>query len=116
MPVNEALFNLTITEIMYKPALYSFIELKNIGDVALNLSGAALVNGIYIVFPSSLILDSKQFLVLAANASQFQLKYQKSPSLQYNVTSSSYQSSPSSFHSVVELCEFYYLMIEVLMS
>ncbi|HEY3324999.1 MAG TPA: cadherin domain-containing protein [Planctomycetota bacterium] len=74
---------LKVTEIMYDPpafngtdgAEFEFIELKNTGAVALNLSGAQFTSGLGYTFASGSVINPGQFVVLASNPSQFILKY-----------------------------------------
>ncbi len=77
---NQNLSDLRITEIMYHPmdvdALdgdsLEFIELKNVGGTTVNLAGFAFTDGISYTFSSGDVLASGQFLVLAANAAEFE--------------------------------------------
>src|SRR5579862_224206 len=74
---------LKVTEIMYNPPdfdgvdgqQFEFIELKNTGSVALNLSGAQFTSGIVYTFPSGAVINPGQFIVLASNPQQFAIKY-----------------------------------------
>ncbi len=68
---------LKISEIMYNPlsGLLEFIELYNAGDVALNLSGVAFVDGIYFTFPGNTILQPGEYVVLVESLSEFQAAY-----------------------------------------
>lgn len=74
---------LKVTEIMYNPPdfqgidgqQFEFIELKNTGSVALNLSGAQFVSGIGYTFPSGAVLSPGQIIVLCNNPADFALKY-----------------------------------------
>ncbi|HEY3325312.1 MAG TPA: FN3 associated domain-containing protein [Planctomycetota bacterium] len=74
---------LMVTEIMYNPPDFNsvageefeFVELKNTGSVALNLSGATFTSGIGYTFANGSIINPGQFLVLASNPSQFAIKY-----------------------------------------
>lgn len=78
---------LRITEIMYHPTPlagntnsaeeYEYIELKNIGPVALDLNGIRLTNGINFAFAGSAItnLAPGATLLVVKNLSLFQLRY-----------------------------------------
>jgi hypothetical protein len=77
--------NLRVTEIHYHPldegdvdnndGEYEFIELKNIGDEALDLSGAHFSRGITYSFPNNATLAPGAFVVLASNQSAFFARY-----------------------------------------
>ncbi len=75
--------DLAITEIMYNPPgtatvsgdEFEFIELKNTGATALNLSGVSFVSGITFAFTNDTRLAPGAFLVLARNSAQFQSRY-----------------------------------------
>ena len=83
----QNLSDLRITEIMYHPmdvdALdgdsLEYIELKNVGGTAVNLSGFAFIDGISYSFASGDMLQPGQFLVLAANAAEFENHYGFAP-------------------------------------
>lgn len=83
--------SLRITEINYHPSDptsaelgqddtltdsdFEFIELTNIGNQALDLSGAAFTEGIGFTFPTSSILFPGQRIILASNPAAFALRY-----------------------------------------
>jgi hypothetical protein len=83
--VLQGIENLKITEIHYHPldenpaddddGEYEFIELKNIGDETLDLSGLNFSCGITYSFPNNAMLDSNTFIVLASNANAFVTRY-----------------------------------------
>lgn len=92
--LNEARFHipaplesLKITEIMYNPPdiglvdgdEYEFIELQNIGNETLDLSGVTLSDGVDFTFPQGASLRAGEFLVLAGNPVAFQEKYPDAP-------------------------------------
>jgi hypothetical protein len=54
---------------------FEFIELKNTGAVALDLSGASFVDGIEYTFPAGSTLASGATLVLVSNAAAFPRRY-----------------------------------------
>ncbi|MDD2599426.1 MAG: lamin tail domain-containing protein [Kiritimatiellae bacterium] len=61
----------------YRPALaedFEYIELKNIGSVRINLTGARFISGISYTFPTSSINPGAR-LVLAKNLTAFRLRY-----------------------------------------
>ncbi|HMJ66946.1 MAG TPA: lamin tail domain-containing protein, partial [Candidatus Binatia bacterium] len=74
--LNEATFTieqlivpLRITEIMYNPAggdAYEFVELRNLGDTPLDVSGFSFT-GITYVFPAGSVLSPGQTIVLATD-------------------------------------------------
>jgi len=75
-PLDTTLSVLKLTEIMYSPrtlngyssADLEFLELKNTGSSAVDLSGSAVVDGVYFVFPPSSMVQPGAFFVLATNA------------------------------------------------
>jgi hypothetical protein len=83
--VLEGMSNLRITEIHYHPlddgdvdnddGEYEFIELKNIGDETLDLSGMYFSRGITYSFPNDAVLGPDGFIVLASNMSAFYTRY-----------------------------------------
>lgn len=78
---------LAVTELHYHPPelVYEgdtisgkdleFIELKNTGVNAINLSGLVLDSGIYYQFPAESLLPPGQFYVIASKPSAFYLRY-----------------------------------------
>ena len=78
----QDLSRLVLTEIMYNPPAmgpidgdeFEFLELKNTGTNTLNLSGLAFA-GINFAFTNGTLLPPGEFLVLAANATNFAAKY-----------------------------------------
>ena len=74
---------LKMTEINYHPLAddfigdqeFEFIELKNTGESALDLSGFRFVDGISYTFPDRTVLNSGAFIVLASNPAQFLKRY-----------------------------------------
>jgi hypothetical protein len=83
--VLQGMENLRITEIQYHPLdegtdsnddnEYEFIELKNIGDETVDLSGVYFSRGITFTFTNNAVLGSDSFIVLASNASAFVSRY-----------------------------------------
>ena len=74
--------NLRITEIMYQPLApgqdssdFEFIELQNIGNVTLDLSGVRFTNGISHTFPPGTTLAPGAFVVVANDRSSFLSRY-----------------------------------------
>lgn len=68
---------LRITEIMYNPlggAEYEFIELKNLGDIELDLSHMSF-EGITFSFPVGTVLPAGEFMVLVRNPAAFSERY-----------------------------------------
>lgn len=69
---------LVITEIMYNPSggqEYEFLELKNVGNSILDLSGAAFVAGIGYIFPAGWRLSPGSFAVLVEDLAAFTARY-----------------------------------------
>jgi hypothetical protein len=74
---------LALTELMYNPPdlgaipgnNLEFLELKNMGTNALNLSGLTFSSGITFTFTNGTILGAGEFFVLARNAESFAVKY-----------------------------------------
>jgi hypothetical protein len=78
---------LSITELHYHPPGLpvdgdtisgkdlEFIELKNTGDVALNLSGLSFDSAVSYKFPAHTLLPPGQFYVIASKPSAFYLRY-----------------------------------------
>ncbi len=74
---------LTLSEIMYHPAgttgvdgdEFEFVEMKNSGTVALDLSGVAFADGISFTFPTGTSLAAGGFAVLVRNPSRFAERY-----------------------------------------
>jgi hypothetical protein len=75
--------SLLISEIMYNPPdeggvsgdEFEFIELKNAGGHAIDLSGISFTEGITFTFTNGTVLQPGQFFVLVRNAQRFQAKY-----------------------------------------
>jgi hypothetical protein len=81
---NSALFtDLKVTELHYHPVdqgtvgakQLEFIELKNIGQTTLDLSGLSFTDGISYTFPDGTTLAPKAFVVVASNPEEFQRLY-----------------------------------------
>ena len=83
--VLQGMENLKITEIHYHPlddndsvnndGEYEFIEMKNIGDETLDLSGMYFSRGITYTFPNNTAIGPGKFIVLASNKSSFYNRY-----------------------------------------
>ncbi len=79
----QDLSKLQLTEIMYNPPgaglvdgdEFEFLEFKNAGARALNLSGLQFTSGINFQFPVGTSLAPGEFFVLARNAAQFTNRY-----------------------------------------
>ncbi|RIK79329.1 MAG: hypothetical protein DCC68_13495 [Planctomycetota bacterium] len=71
--------NVLITEIMYHPAsedpLDEFIEIYNAEPTSVNLSDWRFSDGVDFTFPFGTVLGAGQYLVIAADESQFELNY-----------------------------------------
>ncbi|MDA1272863.1 MAG: lamin tail domain-containing protein [Verrucomicrobia bacterium] len=85
--VEQTFTELLITEIMYHPSDwentngddFEFIELKNISDIELDLSGVQFTEGIRFTFPIGSRLGPGQFVVLVRNEDAFRKRYPGSP-------------------------------------
>jgi hypothetical protein len=85
LSVLQGMENLRITEIHYHPldvdtadnnnGEYEFIELKNIGNEPLNLSGMYFSRGITYSFPNNTTMERNTFIVLASNKNAFFTRY-----------------------------------------
>ena len=81
--IIQTFTNLFVTEIMYHPPArdgvdgdeFEFVELKNVSDQELDLSGVHFTNGIQFTFPRGFKLAPGRFVLLVSNASAFTLKY-----------------------------------------
>lgn len=86
-PVDEALYNLRLTEIHYHPAdpdtfngdNLEFIEIKNVGSNQISLGRAAFTSGIAYTFSETASIDVGEFIVLASNKPEFQRQYDTPP-------------------------------------
>ena len=74
---------LRITEVMYQPApggpytssQYEYLELKNIGSTALDLSGVRITEGVEFTFPEGTTLAAGQYVLVVANTAAFAYRY-----------------------------------------
>jgi len=83
--VLAGLDNLRVTEIHYHPldegdaenndSEYEFLELKNIGNETLDLSGMYFSRGLTYQFPNNTMLSPDSFIVLASNKIEFFIRY-----------------------------------------
>jgi len=74
--------NIRITEIMYNPlggAHLEFVEICNVGGLTVGLSDVRFDKGIRYTFPPGTELGAGQYLVLAADATQFARRYGSAP-------------------------------------
>jgi hypothetical protein len=90
--VNEDFSHLKVTEVHYHPAdLISatdtvdgkdleFIELKNTGSGAVNISGVTVDTAVYFRVPDGIIIPPKGFFVIASKPESFYSYYGMSPS------------------------------------
>jgi hypothetical protein len=93
---DEDFSNLKVTEIHYHPEdviagsdtisgkSFEFIEFKNIGETALNLSGLVIDSAIYCEFPPNSILGPYEFYVAASKPTQFYNMYGKVASANFS--------------------------------
>lgn len=83
--------DLKVTEIHYKPidndkdagSLYEFLELKNTGAAALNLTGLSIGGGVSFDFEPGTILEPGSFFVIASNRAKFASRYGFNPQGEY---------------------------------
>lgn len=88
---TEGFTDIKITEIHYHPLdedttsdnEYEFLEIKNTGASAVNISQAYFSSGVTYTFPANTILHSGQLIVLASNAVEFNRRYQFMPFDEY---------------------------------
>ena len=81
--IDQALYELRITEIQYNPVdtagfpsdSLEFIELKNVGTVAIDLSTCSFTEGIEYVFPKGAHVDPGGFYVIASSRNGFNAAY-----------------------------------------
>jgi len=87
----QDLTGLVITELMYNPLPlgatngddFEFIELRNNGTNAMNLSGLTFTDGISFTFSNGTMLSTGQFFVIARNAAAFASRYGGPPDGSY---------------------------------
>jgi len=85
--IDNDLSDLRITEIHYHPLVqssmddkdYEFLEIKNVGQSALDLTDCYFYEGINYTFPANSILDPGEFIVLASNKNAFSVRYRLLP-------------------------------------
>ncbi|MBN1465825.1 T9SS type A sorting domain-containing protein, partial [candidate division KSB1 bacterium] len=85
--IAEKMAQLRLTEIHFHPLdeadtndrEFEFVELKNIGADAIDLSLAGFRVGIDYTFASGIVLAPKQFIVLASNRAMFERRYGFAP-------------------------------------
>jgi hypothetical protein len=83
----QDLSKLQLSEIMYNPPKFGsidgdeveFLELKNVGTNALDLSGLTFTRGLNFTFSNETWLAAGQYFVLARNATQFAARYSNAP-------------------------------------
>ena len=77
-----ALLNqLRVTEILYTPNALEFIELRNIGATALDLSGVRFTKGIEYTFAAGTTLAPGAYIVVCADRAAFTAQYGALPTL-----------------------------------
>ncbi len=90
---DSGLFNnLKVTELNYHPADQGlidgkdleFIELKNIGNTTLDLSGLSFTEGIFFTFPEGSTIPPNSMIVLASNMEVFTSFYGFAPDFEYS--------------------------------
>jgi hypothetical protein len=91
LSTNFSTKDIKVTEIHYHPLdqdsadnnEYEFLELKNIGQYATDLSQANFIDGITYTFPSGAMINPNQFIVLASNRKDFGARYGFQPFGEY---------------------------------
>jgi hypothetical protein len=81
--LDPNLTNIRLTEIHYNPDKLDnfpgdsleFIEIKNIGTAAADLSDCKFTSGVDFTFPSGSVVPAGKFFVVASNAKAFKLRY-----------------------------------------
>ena len=76
--VTQDFSKLIVSEIMYNPAdgdSYEFLELKNVGDRTLDLSGLYFSSGLTFTFTNGTLLAPGHFFVLGRNVANFTSRY-----------------------------------------
>ncbi len=85
--VDEDLSSLKITELHYHPLdeiigndtisgkQYEFIELKNVGNVPVTLTGSRFTSGIQFEFPNGTIINSGDFILIVSDTTFFESRY-----------------------------------------
>jgi hypothetical protein len=89
--VSQDYSSLKITEIHYKPlknesdsgSLFEFLELKNTGTAALNVTGVSFGSGISFVFEPGTSLEPGSFFVIASDKVKFAERYGFNPDGEY---------------------------------
>ena len=76
---GSASADVIINEVMYHPAsqnlLECYVELRNTGSTATNISGWRLTKGVSFTFPTNTMLNAGAYLVVAADKTAFTNKY-----------------------------------------
>ena len=76
--IAEYIANLMVTEVMYNPlggSDYEFIEIKNIGGLALDLTDVRFTKGIDYDFPANTMIDPGEILLVVRNRAIFESRY-----------------------------------------
>jgi hypothetical protein len=85
--VDEDLSSLKITELHYHPLdeiigndtisgkQYEFIEIKNVGNVPVTLTGSRFTSGIQFEFPNGTIINSGDFILIVSDTTFFESRY-----------------------------------------
>lgn len=90
-PAHPPITTLKITELMYHPLRqgylpeteFEFIELKNVEETPLDLTGLRFIAGISFTFPAGTVLPPGKFAVLASNSAHFETTYGLTPLGEY---------------------------------
>ena len=89
---SDLFSNLKVTEINYHPTDQGlldakdleFIELKNIGNSTLDLSGLEFSDGIFFTFPEGTTINPNSYMVIASNMDTFALFYGFAPDFEFS--------------------------------
>ncbi len=89
--IDEDLSNLKLTELHYHPLdrdsvdgrEFEFIEMKNVGNVELNLSYSTFVDGINFMFSPGTIVQPNEFILIVSDKTQFEKRYELVPNGEY---------------------------------
>jgi len=85
--IPDDFHDLKITEINYHPhevdtideGKYEFVEIKNTGELTLDIGGVKFIDGIEYVFPDGTILPPDGFMVLASDEGYYYKRYGSMP-------------------------------------
>jgi hypothetical protein len=74
-PILALLNQLRITELLYRPNNLEFVELQNIGDTPLDISGVRFTTGLTYTFPAGTVLAPHAIIVVCRDRTAFQVQF-----------------------------------------